>query len=120
VSFEFAQDGPAHHLILDLLPIGAQRACALPPQCGGLFRCFGALNSLRVWGTHKFLHLEVMFAGGLVGSIELETVGREVGEAAVWLFAGAIKVNRHTKQPLSDSGQRKKPRPCHRDFETDC
>src|SRR5258706_9737475 len=100
VREELGQDRFAHHVIFDLLPIGAQRPATIAPHLSGLFGGLGALHQLLVRGAREFLGLKVVLAGRPPYALQLDAVGREVREAAICV-ACAIEIDRHDNLPPS-------------------
>src|SRR4051794_4822703 len=73
----------AHHVVLDLLPVGAQWTFALAPHAGGPHGRRRAAQRLSVRRAGELHRLEVVLAGRPLALVEGDRVRREVREAAV-------------------------------------
>src|SRR6185369_3633398 len=101
VGGELGAHRAQHHVVLDLGPVRATRRGGLPAHVGRAARAGCLANERRVRRAGELLSLVVVLRRGPPVPIEVETVRREVGEAAVRLLVGAKEIDRH--RPYQES-----------------
>src|SRR5438105_345991 len=60
VLLELAQDGPAHDVVLDALPVAPERRRAVPPEPSRFLRSFRRADVVLMRGAGELLGLEVV------------------------------------------------------------
>src|SRR5690349_20925001 len=95
MCLKLAQNGLAHHLILDLFPVCTYRESSLSSEVGGLFGRSGLTDLFSIRGPDKFLRLIIMLTGRPPSAIEFKAMGRKIGKTAIGLFTCTVKKNGH-------------------------
>src|SRR5262249_35399907 len=76
----------AHHRILDSLPVGSQRLLATAPHARRDHRRLHVSDRLAVRLIEELVSLEVMLTRGPDRALQGDRVGREIGEAPVFVL----------------------------------